>query len=524
MLLPIPRIARSLKPAACGLAMALLASSLPSSAFADTIREWSFPSGWAGQIDSVQTDRASRLTRATGPTGSSVAYAANLPGVRDTPVWVEIELAGWSFPAGAESDLHVGLASRSGRSTTPAAAFRLYRAEDQITGMLGVSSGRGSANTILVKFPNPATEPMRLALYVDRGALLYGAFYKAAGANEWTYIGAGRIAPNASVDNLLVAAGGPQAEALLNSVRRVAVTSTSPGPELRGATAFAGEADAPPFFTASAWAIMDANTGKVLASRNGDRRQKSASVTKSMSTHIIVELARKNPAILEEMLTFPEVATRAVGSKVQLNAGEQINVRELLYAYMVRSGNDAGQALAHHFNDRFDPPVGPQPSNAPAFRRNFTAEMNRAAQRLGMTSTTYRSVFGDGGADHQFITTAHDLLKLAQGAMKNPLFRDIAATAETTATVVRPNGTTYQGSWSQDNPLRNLTPADGFPAPFTGIKGGFTGRSRFSFLGYYNDGQNAYYTVVLGCPTREISRLETAALVRLALAGRLGEL
>lgn len=449
-------------------------------------------------------------------------FQAPIPPLPETPLWLEVRMDGWNLQQGDTESLAIGFTNGDASPPTPMAGFQLYQPETDLAGLLGVAEGRSAANTVLVTLPNPIAEPVKFALYLNRDANLFALFYKTAAA--WRYVGAGRLPAEAAVDAVFLKALGAGAENALGGLRRVVLGTDSPGPELPGKCISKDAEDAPPFFTAAAWAIMDADSGEVLASQNADRPAKTASVTKSMATYVIAEMARENPAILEEMVEFTDAVTRIRGSKLGLEAGEKIKVKDALYGFMVRSGNDAGNALAAHFNDRMDPPQGPQPSVVPTARRNFIAEMNRTAKRLGMDSTAYRSAFGDGGPDHAFITTANDLLKLAAAAMENPLFRDIANTAAHTAPITKPDGSTYEKTWTQENPLRQLGPEDGFKAPFSGIKGGFTTRARFNFLGSYADGANRYFTVVIGCPTREISRIESRTLVRLALDDQLEKL
>ena len=113
------------------------------------------------------------------------------------------------------------------------------------------------------------------------------------------------------------------------------------------------------------------------------------------------------------------------GASCGVKEGEQISVGELLYGLLMPSGNDAGVALAEHFQSRFAPPEPWQPKAlsepANATRAAFVAEMNRTAQRLGLTHTVYRSPFGDGGTTEEMTPTAGDLAKLAWHALNAAL-------------------------------------------------------------------------------------------------------
>jgi len=152
-------------------------------------------------------------------------------------------------------------------------------------------------------------------------------------------------------------------------------------------------ADAPPIpdITADQWIVYDADAEVVLASWNANDHAPMASVTKVMTAIVTVENAD-----LSEMVTVPRTATSARGSTAGLIAGEQWTVGDLLIAMMVRSGNDAAIALAHH--------VGGESVS------KFVSMMNAKAAQFGMSSTSFAN---PNGLDHEeHYSTATDLLTL----------------------------------------------------------------------------------------------------------------
>ncbi len=120
----------------------------------------------------------------------------------------------------------------------------------------------------------------------------------------------------------------------------------------------------PPFVSCHAWGIADGRTGELLWGAAVDDPRKSASTTKMMCACVILDLARTNPGILDEVVTFSQLADDTTGSTAAVRAGESLSVRECLYGLLLPSGNDAGNALAQHFNDRCAPPdYGPERTN-----------------------------------------------------------------------------------------------------------------------------------------------------------------
>jgi D-alanyl-D-alanine carboxypeptidase (penicillin-binding protein 5/6) len=271
--------------------------------------------------------------------------------------------------------------------------------------------------------------------------------------------------------------------------------------------------NAPPATTAKAWAVADGATGQVLASHNGDEPLKAASTTKTMCALVVVELAEKDPAILDERITFSKLADTTDGSTSGIKAGESITVRDGLYALLLPSGNDMGNAFAEHFNKRLQPPGAETPASVSVekygTRRNFVAEMNRTARRLGMAKTVYRIPYGDGGTDQDHTTTVHDLLKLGREAMKHPLLQTVVKTVKHTARVGLPNGKWRDITWENTNKLLTL-------GTYDGIKTGQTNIAGYCLLATGELDGRRLYVAVLGSDTEPGRFVDTRNLFRWA--------
>jgi D-alanyl-D-alanine carboxypeptidase (penicillin-binding protein 5/6) len=271
--------------------------------------------------------------------------------------------------------------------------------------------------------------------------------------------------------------------------------------------------NAPPATTAKAWAVADGSTGQVLASHHGEEPLKAASTTKTMCALVVVELAKKDPSILDERVTFSKLADTTEGSTAGIKAGESITVRDGLYALMLPSGNDMGNAFAEHFNKRLPPPGAETPATVSVekygTRRNFVAEMNRTARRLGMTRTVYRIPFGDGGTDQDRTTTVHDLLKLGQEAMRNPLLQTVVKTVKHTARVEMPDGKWREITWENTNKLLTL-------GSYDGIKTGQTNTAGYCLLATGELDGRRLYVAVLGSDTEPGRFADTRNLFRWA--------
>jgi len=151
---------------------------------------------------------------------------------------------------------------------------------------------------------------------------------------------------------------------------------------------------------------MELTTGTVLSESNADAKLPMASTTKIMTAIIIVEDCN-----LDETLTVPKEAAGVEGSSIYLKTGEEIDVRDLLYGLMLRSGNDSAAALAIHHSGSIE---------------KFVEVMNARAKQIGAQSTNFKNPSGLPDSEHY--TTARDLCKIACYAMKNDTFKQIVST------------------------------------------------------------------------------------------------
>lgn len=166
-----------------------------------------------------------------------------------------------------------------------------------------------------------------------------------------------------------------------------------------------GECSAPEISAKSA-VLIDADSGRVLYSKEPDVRSRIASTTKIMTGLLVCEMLP-----LERIVTVPGEAVGVEGSSMYLQAGEQCTVRELLCGLLLHSGNDAANALAILCDGSVE---------------RFAARMNARAKQLGMKDSHFRNPSGLDEDGH--FSTARDLAVLARAAMQCDNFRQIAGT------------------------------------------------------------------------------------------------
>jgi serine-type D-Ala-D-Ala carboxypeptidase (penicillin-binding protein 5/6) len=154
---------------------------------------------------------------------------------------------------------------------------------------------------------------------------------------------------------------------------------------------------APPVIGAKSYLVVDANSGYELASLNPDQRLAPASLTKLMSAYAIFRALQEEQVRLDDKVTVSEKAWRTPGSRMFIEVGSRVSVRDLLMGMIVQSGNDASVALAEH---------------VAGTESVFAEVMNQYAVALGMHSSNFRNATGLPDENHY--STARDLATLAR--------------------------------------------------------------------------------------------------------------
>lgn len=160
------------------------------------------------------------------------------------------------------------------------------------------------------------------------------------------------------------------------------------------------------FADARAEIAMELSTGKILTEGNAHSRMPMASTTKILTAIIIIEDCN-----IDEEIIVPDEAVGVEGSSIYLQKSEKIDVRDLLYGLMLRSGNDSAAALAIHHSGSIE---------------KFASVMNERAKKMGAKNSNFKNP--SGLPDDEHYTTAFDLCSIACYAMKNDTFKTIVST------------------------------------------------------------------------------------------------
>ena len=153
----------------------------------------------------------------------------------------------------------------------------------------------------------------------------------------------------------------------------------------------------PPIIGATSYLVVDATTGRELAVLEPDNRLAPASLTKLMTAYVVFRSLKEGQLGLDDEVTVSEKAWRTPGSRMFIEVGTRVTVRDLLLGMIVQSGNDASVALAEHI------------AGSEAV---FAQLMNQYAASIGLASSNFENATGLPGENHY--STARDLATLAR--------------------------------------------------------------------------------------------------------------
>ena len=217
-----------------------------------------------------------------------------------------------------------------------------------------------------------------------------------------------------------------------------------------------------PQIEAEAAVVMDADTGAFLYSKNMDRKEYPASITKIMTALVAIENAD-----LSCKIKFSEDAVYNLeegSSHVGIQVGEVLSMRRALYGLMLESANDVANGIAEK--------VGGSISG-------FADMMNAKAAELGCVNTHFTNPHGLQDENHY--TCARDMALITQAALKHPTFRKIAGT--TTYTCPKTNKVADERYWYNHNQMIQENAEYYYEGCFGG-KTGFTSDALNTLVSY----------------------------------------
>ncbi len=222
--------------------------------------------------------------------------------------------------------------------------------------------------------------------------------------------------------------------------------------------------------------LIDVLSGQTLFMKNPNKPLEPASTTKIMTGLLAIErgnltdIVTASSSMINNKLVY--------GTQIYLVPGDKMPLKDLLYALLLNSANDAAVAIGEH--------VG---GNLP----NFVNLMNQRALEIGANQTQFRNPSGLTETGH--VTTAHDLALIARVAYQNPKFAEYVRTKSQTISRSKPDIPSLM--YNQNKLLWRDATVDG-------IKTGYTAAAQNCLVASVTKDGRQFIGVILKSPGREI--------------------
>lgn len=221
--------------------------------------------------------------------------------------------------------------------------------------------------------------------------------------------------------------------------------------------------------------LIEKETGKVLYSKNADKKMYPASTTKILTAIIAIETLS-----LDEKITASNSAIMAIPagySTANIQVGETLTVKQLLQVFLVHSANEAGFILAEHISGSIS---------------NFATLMNNKVKEIGCENTHFTNPSGLHDAEHY--TTAYDLALIAKYCMSNEIFRSIVSMESCSLPATSQNeNRTFKNSNEMLLPTSKY-----YNENIIGIKTGYTTPAQNCLIAGFKNDNLELISVVLG--------------------------
>ena len=232
--------------------------------------------------------------------------------------------------------------------------------------------------------------------------------------------------------------------------------------------------------------LIEPTSGKILFEKNADEKFAPASVTKVMTMLLTMEAVDSGKISLTDKVTCSENAKKMGGSTMLLDTGEVRTVEELLKGVAIASGNDAAVALAEYLGGT---------------EEAFVEMMNKRAQDLGMTNTTFKNCNGLPKEGH--LSTARDISIMSLELLKHP-------------TILKYTGT-YMETISEGRlspiELVNHNKLVRFFEGCDGLKTGYTQEAKYCISATATRNGVRMLSVIMGAPTYKIRNRDAGMLM-----------
>lgn len=235
--------------------------------------------------------------------------------------------------------------------------------------------------------------------------------------------------------------------------------------------------------------LMDADSGRILYEKDGQKVLPMASTTKIMTCILALEYGN-----MEDYALASSYAASMPKVKLNVTAGEYYKLEDLLYSLMLESHNDAAVVIAEHIAGSTEA---------------FADMMNQKARDIGCFDTFFitpngldATVTGKDGTVRSHSTTASDLARIMSYCiMDSPKKEDFLKITRTSSYSFG-SYKEKDGSFISSGRIFNCNNHNAFLSMMDGAlsgKTGFTGNAGYCYVGALRRDERTYVVALLAC-------------------------
>ena len=249
--------------------------------------------------------------------------------------------------------------------------------------------------------------------------------------------------------------------------------------------------------------IYDINANEILYTKNAGTHRAPASLVKLLTASTALYYLSEDTVIT---VGSEQDYVEKRSSMCFIQKGHKLTLRDLICGLMLPSGGDAAHAIAvtvaRHVNTAYE-------MNDKEAIQLFVDLMNGLASEIGMKNSHFQNPDG-WDHDEQYVT-AEDMMKLTAYAMHVPLIKEISSTASEYVVFESGQNITWKNTNSMIQPYSSH-----YNEYITGGKTGSTDEAGKCLATIYEDGDDSYIIVVLGCKTDADRYKDTEKLIDFA--------
>ena len=178
----------------------------------------------------------------------------------------------------------------------------------------------------------------------------------------------------------------------------------------------------------ASYLLVSLDTGEVIFEKDAHVQRTPASLTKLMTSYVALKYTEDlDNTMVKCTTTHTDEVFVMGGSHADIRPGETVSMRNLIYAMLLPSANEAANMVATHLGN--------------GSRTNFYMVMNTEAKRLGCTNTNFSNPHGLFSENHY--TTDYDMYLIAKACYEMPGFMDYATTTTHTMPAAEKHASDY---------------------------------------------------------------------------------